>query len=105
MTPSAKMDEHIAEDVKISRMDAIMSAQRSIMQQLNQDKVGTKQRVIIDRPVPNETHAYQGRSQSDAPDIDGTVFVTSHDVELSPGDIVDVEVVAITGYDLVGITV
>ena len=105
MTPSAKMDEHIAEEVKISRMDAIMSAQRSIMQQLNQDKVGTKQRVIIDRPVPNETHAYQGRSQSDAPDIDGTVFVTSHDVELSPGDIVDVEVVAITGYDLVGITV
>ena len=105
MTPSAKMDEHIAEEVKISRMDAIMSAQRSIMQQLNQDKVGTKQRVIIDRPVPNETDAYQGRSQSDAPDIDGTVFVTSHDVELSPGDIVDVEVVAITGYDLVGITV
>ena len=105
MTPSAKMDEHIAEEVKISRMDAIMSAQRSIMQQLNQDKVGTKQRIIIDRPVPNETHAYQGRSQSDAPDIDGTVFVTSHDVELSPGDIVDVEVVAITGYDLVGITV
>ena len=105
MTPSAKMDEHIAEEVKIRRMDAIMSAQRSIMQQLNQDKVGTKQRVIIDRPVPNETNAYQGRSQSDAPDIDGTVFVTSHDVELSPGDIVDVEVVAITGYDLVGITV
>tara|TARA_B100000686_G_scaffold321539_1_gene374308 strand:+ start:2758 stop:4128 length:1371 start_codon:yes stop_codon:yes gene_type:complete len=105
MTPSAKMDEHIAEEVKISRMDAIMSAQRSIMQQLNQDKVGTKQRVIIDRPVPNETNAYQGRSQSDAPDIDGTVFVTSHDVELSPGEIVDVEVVAITGYDLVGITV
>ena len=105
MTPSAKMDEHIAEEVKIRRMDAIMSAQRSIMQQLNQDKVGTKQRVIIDRPVPNETHVYQGRSQSDAPDIDGTVFVTSHDVELSPGEIVDVEVVAITGYDLVGITV
>ena len=105
MTPSAKMDEHIAEEVKISRMDAIMSAQRSIMQQLNQDKVGTKQRVIIDRPVPNETNAYQGRSQSDAPDIDGTVFVTSHHVELSPGDIVDVEVVGNTGYDLVGITV
>lgn len=105
MTPSAKMDEHIAEEVKVSRMDAIMSAQRDIMQQLNQDKVGTKQRVIIDRPVPDENNAYQGRSQADAPDIDGTVFVTSHDVELSPGDIVDVEVVAITGYDLVGITV
>ncbi|MCH2612461.1 MAG: 30S ribosomal protein S12 methylthiotransferase RimO [Pirellulales bacterium] len=105
MTPSAKMDEHIAEEVKVSRMDAIMSAQRDIMQQLNQDKVGTKQRVIIDRPVPDEINAYQGRSQADAPDIDGTVFVTSHDVELSPGDIVDVEVVAVTGYDLVGITV
>ena len=105
MTPSAKMDEHIAEEVKVSRMDSIMSAQRDIMQQLNQDKVGTKQRVIIDRPVPDENNAYQGRSQADAPDIDGTVFVTSHDVELSPGDIVDVEVVAVTGYDLVGITV
>ena len=105
MTPSAKMDEHIAEEVKVSRMDSIMSAQRDIMQQLNQDKVGTNQRVIIDRPVPDENNAYQGRSQADAPDIDGTVFVTSHDVELSPGDIVDVEVVAISGYDLVGITV
>ena len=105
MTPSAKMDEHIAEEVKVSRMDSIMSAQRDIMQQLNQDKVGTNQRVIIDRPVPDENNAYQGRSQADAPDIDGTVFVTSHDVKLSPGDIVDVEVVAVTGYDLVGITV
>ena len=105
MTPSAKMDEHVAEEVKVSRMDSIMSAQRDIMQQLNQDKVGTNQRVIIDRPVPDENNAYQGRSQADAPDIDGTVFVTSHDVKLSPGDIVDVEVVAVTGYDLVGITV
>ena len=105
MTPSAKMDEHIAEEVKVSRMDSIMSAQRDIMQQLNQDKVGTNQRVIIDRPVPDENNAYQGRSQADAPDIDGTVFVTSHDVKLSHGDIVDVEVVAVTGYDLVGITV
>ena len=105
MTPSAKMDEHVAEEVKVSRMDSIMSAQRDIMQQLNQDKVGTNQRVIIDRPVPDENNAYQGRSQADAPDIDGTVFVTSHDVKLSHGDIVDVEVVAVTGYDLVGITV
>ena len=86
-----------------AKRQAVLNPENTIMH--IKRKMGTKHRVIIDRPVPNETHAYQGRSQSDAPDIDGTVFVTSHDVELSPGDIVDVEVVANPGYDLVGITV
>ena len=85
-------------------MESIMSAQRTIMQQLNESKIGTQIKVMIDRPVPNESTAYQGRSHADAPDIDSTVFVTSHEAALSPGDIVDVEIVAVTGYDLVGST-
>ena len=104
MTPSSKMSDHIDEDVKLSRMESIMSAQRTIMQQLNESKIGTQIKVMIDRPVPNESTAYQGRSHADAPDIDSTVFVTSHEAALSPGDIVDVEIVAVTGYDLVGST-
>lgn len=105
MTPSSKMEGHLDEDTKIDRMEKIMAAQKAIMLELNQSKVGNQTSIIIDRPVPNESTAFQGRSSADAPDIDSTVFVTSHDRALSPGEIIDVELVAVSGYDLVGVAI
>ena len=42
-----------------------------------------------------------GRTTSDAPDIDGVVYVTT-DRHLEPGDFVDVRITDSRDYDLIG---
>jgi ribosomal protein S12 methylthiotransferase len=59
--------------------------------------------VILDQPVPGEKNVWVGRSEADAPDVDGLVFVTGDQIKLRAGDIVPVEIVASQEYDLVGV--
>lgn len=42
-----------------------------------------------------------GRSYADAPEIDGTVYVTAEGIR--PGEIVACEIVAARGYDLIAV--
>jgi ribosomal protein S12 methylthiotransferase len=55
--------------------------------------------VILDAPVPQQPDVWIGRSQADAPDVDGLVYVTGK--RLSAGQIVPCEIVTARGYDLV----
>jgi len=57
--------------------------------------------VIIDRPG---TPVSKGRSQFDAPEIDGAVHVTSRR-PLRAGDIVSVKIERADAYDLLGVAV
>jgi hypothetical protein len=60
--------------------------------------VGRRREAIIDGTIPEEAHAYLGRTMDDAPEIDGTVYVTGEG--LAPGQIVPIEIVESRGYDL-----
>jgi ribosomal protein S12 methylthiotransferase len=66
-------------------------------------QVGRTLDVILDQPVPGERNVWVGRSQADAPDVDGLVFVTGHQHKLRAGDIVPCEIVATQEYDLVAV--
>ena len=57
--------------------------------------------MLIDRAVPDETDAWIGRTFADAPDVDTVVYVTGRG--LRPGRLVECEVVAVHGYDLVAV--
>lgn len=100
-TAAEELDGHLPEDVKQSRRDRLMAAQQAIAFEWNASQVGRQLDVIIDRRVPGESNAYIGRSYADAPEVDGQVFVTGD--ALSPGLIVDCEIVATEGYDLIGV--
>ena len=67
------------------------------------DALGRTLDVILDQPVAGEKNVFVGRSQADAPDVDGLVFVTGDQHKLRSGDIVPVEIVAAQDYDLVGV--
>jgi ribosomal protein S12 methylthiotransferase len=69
----------------------------------NEAQLGKRFDVLLDAPVPGETNAWLGRSYADAPDVDGVVFVTGK--KLKAGQIVPVEIVATSEYDLVGVAV
>jgi ribosomal protein S12 methylthiotransferase len=102
-TPSARLPEHLPEEVKEARREQLMQAQQQIAFEWNAAQVGKRWDVLLDRPVPDEKDAWIGRAHADAPDIDGAVFVTGR--KLKAGQIVPCEIVATSDYDLVAVAV
>jgi ribosomal protein S12 methylthiotransferase len=102
-TPSAKLPDHLPEEVKAERRERLMEVQQQIAFEWNQAQIGTRKDVILDRPVPREANVWIGRSHADAPDIDAVVYVTGGKKRLAAGDIVTCEIVAVREYDLIGV--
>lgn len=98
-TPSARLPDHLPEEVKESRRERLMAAQQEVAFDWNARQVGRRLDVLIDRPLPEEKHVWLGRSYADAPDIDGLVYVTGR--KARPGKIVPCEIVTWRDYDLV----
>ena len=88
-------------EVQQQRFDRFMAAQQAISAKRLQSRVGKRIKVIIDEAGPTVA---RGRSQWDAPEIDGAVHVASRR-PLRPGDIVSVKVERADAYDLHGIAV
>lgn len=98
-TPSAILPGQIDEDIKNHRREILMGIQQEIAFQWNEERIGEQMDVILDQPVPEQEHAWAGRSYADAPDVDSLVWVTGEG--LSAGQIVRCEIVASQGYDLI----
>jgi ribosomal protein S12 methylthiotransferase len=96
-TPAANLPDHLPEDVKEARRARLMEVQQA------QAQLGKVIPVILDQPIEGEKNVWMGRSQADAPDVDGLVFVTGDRIKLRAGDIVPVEIVEMQDYDLVGL--
>lgn len=88
--------DHIPEDKKEERWNRFMEAQKEISANRLQGKIGNSIQVLVDDV--NEEHVI-GRSMADAPEIDGLVFVESEE-EISPGELIEVEVTHTDEYDL-----
>jgi ribosomal protein S12 methylthiotransferase len=102
-TPSAKIPGHHPEEVKETRRERLMAIQQENAFAWNAAQVGKRFDVLLDAPVPGEKNAWLGRGYADAPDVDGVVFVTGK--KLKVGQLVPVEIVATSDYDLVGVAV
>ena len=88
--------EHVPEDVKQERLQRFMSLQAEISENKLAHKVGSKIQVMVD-DVDEE--GVIARSQADAPEIDGMVFVNSFK-PFEPGTLLDVEVTGANEHDL-----
>jgi len=104
-TPAAKLPDRVPKEVADRRQGELMALQQGIAFQWNQSRVGTIEKVIIDSPLPDEPGVWIGRTRAEAPDIDGIVYVTASDEEQSihVGDMLNSEIVAAEGYDLVAV--
>jgi ribosomal protein S12 methylthiotransferase len=92
---------HIPEDVKQHRWNRFMETQQAISAARLKSRIGKRIKVIIDEPGPTVS---KGRSQWDAPEIDGNVHVGSRR-PLRQGDIVTVKIERADAYDLFGVAV
>lgn len=96
-TPAASLPGRVGKQVSSRRYNALMALQQRISLDKNRNLIGKRLDVLIESV---EKDCAIGRSQRDAPEIDGLVYV--HDSCASPGDIVSVEVTEARHYDLIG---
>ncbi len=90
---------HVPAEVRQDRWERFMQAAQRISAARLEAKVGRRLPVIVDE-VDDE--AATCRTQGDAPEIDGNLFIDEDFAGLSPGDIVEVEVDEAGDYDLWG---
>jgi ribosomal protein S12 methylthiotransferase len=91
----------VPDDVKEQRWHRLMAHQQPISQQRLKRKIGKREKVIIDEAAPGGA---KGRSKGDAPQIDGTVHLTSRR-PLRVGEIATVRIEGADAYDLHGVVV
>ena len=105
-TPAARLPGHVDPAVAARRRDRLMQLQQEIAFRWNESRIGQQVDVLIDHPLDEQPGVWLGRSEADAPDIDGLVFVTEQEgLPLESGAIVRCEVAATQGYDLVAVPV
>lgn len=97
-TPAAKLRPQVPQKTKIERAKKLMRTQARISRERNQQLIGQRLEVLIEKVVATGA---SGRSYLDAPDIDGTVSVRSKRL-LKPGEFVAARIIGARTYDLVG---
>ena len=91
-TAAAKLPRQVPARVRQQRRGKAMAAQQAVSRELLHGMIGQTLRVLIDREG-------EGRSQMDAPDIDGKVFVRG---KAKVGEFVNVRITGAKEYDLKG---
>lgn len=99
-TIAAELPDQIDQQIKQDRAEHIMETQLDIAAACNEAKIGTVQKVLIEG-WDDYIKCYYGRSEADAPEIDGKVFFMAKE-QLLIGDFVDVQINDILEYDLLG---
>jgi ribosomal protein S12 methylthiotransferase len=89
----------VPDDVKEYRANTLMEIQREISNLRNGHRVGQTVEVLIEK-YDGRNDVYIGRSQYDAPEIDGEVFVTGS--QLTIGEVAKVRITHSFEFDLSG---
>ncbi|MDE6130424.1 MAG: 30S ribosomal protein S12 methylthiotransferase RimO, partial [Muribaculaceae bacterium] len=89
--------DDIPQDVKQQRLDKLMKIQEEISMEVQQSKIGTIQRVVIDSE--NDDY-YIGRTQFDSPEVDPEVLIEKT-AEMRRGEFYDVEIIDALPFELI----
>ena len=100
------LPDHVPDEIKEERYARIMAVTERISAARLAAKIGRTLPVIIDEvgePDEDGDIGATGRSQADAPEIDGAVYLRNVPATLQPGDFVQVEVEDADAHDLFGV--
>jgi len=99
-TRAFKMEDNVSEDTKLLRQQEIMELQAEIAAKQNRKLLGKTVEIVIDEADPEGKRSF-GRTQWDAPEIDGTVILPE---ELRVGCFVKATITSADTYDLFAAT-
>jgi ribosomal protein S12 methylthiotransferase len=96
---AAALPGQVPDGVKRDRYARAMALQQKLSRERNAAMVGRRLRVLVDGPSARKGFAWAARSEADAPEIDGRVYLAGK--KLQPGEFLGVTVTGSSEYDLV----
>lgn len=96
-THAYNFEDDVPANIKQQRANEIMALQEGISYDLNQLKVGTQQKVLIDRV---EGEFFVGRTEFDSPEVDNEVLINAKEHYCRIGDFVNVTIDSAEHFDL-----
>lgn len=107
-TPAAVMPDQIDEDVKVRRYNQLMAVLADVAAARREAQVGKKLTVMLEAPSLELPGYFEARSQYQAPEVDGLIFVANTDGRFSErhiGAVCTVGVTEAVAYDLLAVPV
>jgi ribosomal protein S12 methylthiotransferase len=96
-TPASRLPHPIPQSVKEERLRTLMETQKKISLKKYQEMVGERKVVLVEGPQ-RERGVLRGRLQTQAPEIDGSIFLNG---KARPGDWVEARITEALPYDLI----
>jgi ribosomal protein S12 methylthiotransferase len=96
-THAYSMADDIPTEIKQERADAVMELQQRISLDLNQQRIGSILKVLIDR---KEGSNYVGRTEYDSPEVDNEVIIHAPLDYLRTGDFIEARITGASEFDL-----
>ena len=102
-TPAAVFEGQVSQKEKERRQKAVMALQSKINHSQNQKKIGKTIKVLCEG-FDKAGGVYYGRSEADAPEIDGKVYIApfQNGAIIEEGNFIDVKIEEVLDYDLYG---
>jgi ribosomal protein S12 methylthiotransferase len=103
-TPAFALPDKVPARTAGRRRTSLMKQQARISRRRNKQRVGEVVRVLFEGESKESELLWQGRMETQAPDIDGCVLINDvpEGVLPEPGDFVNVEITEAHEYDLIG---
>ncbi len=98
-TASYKLGDPIPPEVKEERKAILMEIQKEISLNKNKELIGRELKVIID---DKENEFYIARTERDAPEVDGEVYIQKNKNHIQTGKFYSAEIYDCNEYDLFG---
>src|SRR6266850_5318081 len=103
-TPAYDLPDKVDPKIAKQRRSRLMKEQARISRKRNKAKIGSTVRVLFEGESTESELLWQGRMETQAPDIDGCVLINDapEDFVPVPGEMVNVLITEAQQYDLVG---
>ena len=99
-TPAGQREDQVPPEVREQRREQIMQLQQEISLARQQRWVKRVVTVMLEQKLPDGR--WMGRTEGDAPEIDGQVYITGAQTSIHVGDMIKVRILEADSYDLIG---
>ena len=99
-TPAFNFSQQIPIRIKKERLEKLMITQQKISKEINSSYRGKEVEVLVDEISSGKSKLAIGRTEANAPEIDGKVIIKTDKVRA--GEFIKVNIIETSEYDLVG---
>jgi ribosomal protein S12 methylthiotransferase len=99
-TEAVKFGGQVSEETKRARFDEVMKLQQKISLENNLKYTGKTLKVLVDEADGSDPGQFIGRTEMDAPEVDGVIYLRGENVKV--GEFTDAKVTGSMEYDLIG---